>query len=297
MNLHVEDLAVCLGGTRVLEDVSTTVPEGSLVGLVGPNGAGKTTLLRTINATLDPDSGRVTVGGAEVHALDSQAVSRRVATVPQDTAISFDFSVRQVVEMGRYPHRSRFGADPDPEAVERAMERAAVADLADRSIDAVSGGERQRVVLARALAQDAPVLVLDEPTASLDVNHQVATLDLVRELVADGRSALAAIHDLNLAARYCDRIVLLAEGSILAAGDPGEVLTESAIGSAFGADAVVTDHPVTGSPLVTALGSGGDRTGTEAVGPGTGEDGTVRENVRSDADRGRPDEIPEPAED
>jgi iron complex transport system ATP-binding protein len=177
-----------------------------------------------------------------------------VATVPQDTTVSFEFTVRQVVEMGRHPHRGRFGPDPDPGAVDRALARTATGDLADRPVGRVSGGERQRAVLARTLAQDAPVLVLDEPTASLDVNHQVETLDLVRGLVGEGRTAVAAIHDLNLAARYCDRLALLADGRLLASGEPQTVLTEELLAEAFDADAVVTDHPVTGSPLVTALG-------------------------------------------
>jgi len=266
VTVTVEDLVVGLGGNTVLDGLSLSVTSGSLVGLVGPNGAGKTTLLGTINATLAPDGGRVLVGNEDVHALSSRAVARRVATVPQDTSVPFSFPVRRVVEMGRHPHRPRFGADPDPGAVDRAMERTGVADLADRSIDAVSGGERQRVMLARALAQDAPVLVLDEPTASLDVNHQVATLDLVAGLVGEGRTALAAIHDLNLAARYCDAVAVLADGRILAAGPPREVLTEDAVARAFGADAVVVDHPVTGSPLVTALGERtDDRTGGRQV--------------------------------
>jgi len=253
-SVEVEDLSVRLGDQSVLSGASLSVEPGSLVGLVGPNGAGKTTLLRTINATLEPDSGRVLVGGEAVHGLSAREVARRVATVPQDTTVPFSFPVRRVVEMGRHPHRPRFGADPDPDAVDRALERADVADLADRPVDAVSGGERSRVMLARALAQDAPVFVLDEPTASLDVNHQVATLDLVRELVADGRTVLAAIHDLDLAARYCDAIAVLSGGRILAEGPPASVLTESVVAEAFGANAVVVDHPVTGSPLVTALG-------------------------------------------
>ena len=280
MNVSVEDLTVELGDATVLDGLSISVPSGSLVGLVGPNGAGKTTLLRTINATLVPDEGRVLVGEENVHALSSKAVARRVATVPQDTSVPFSFPVRRVVEMGRHPHRPRFGTDPDPGAVDRAMERTGVADLADRPIDAVSGGERQRVMVARALAQDAPVLVLDEPTASLDVNHQVATLDLVAGLVDEGRTALTAIHDLNLAARYCDAVAVLAEGRILAAGPPREVLTEDAVARAFDADAVVVDHPVTGSPLVTALGEDG---GSDP------DDRRVRDGRR---DRGRADPIP-----
>jgi iron complex transport system ATP-binding protein len=264
--LQFETVAHSFGSAPVLEDVSLSVPRGTLLGLVGPNGAGKTTALRIANGTLSPDAGRVLVDGDPVDQLSSAATARRVATVPQDTTISFDFSVRDVVAMGRHPHKPRFGADPDPGAVDRAMERTGVTDLAERSIGTVSGGERQRVLVARALAQDAPVMAFDEPTASLDVTHQVATLELVRSLVGDGHSAVAAIHDLDLAGRYCDHIAVLAGGKILAHGSPESVLTESVVGAAFDADAVVTENPVTGSPLVTALGERGPTGEREATG-------------------------------
>jgi iron complex transport system ATP-binding protein len=259
MNVEIRGVTKRLGGVEVLRDVSATVESGTLVGLVGPNGAGKTTLLRTANATLSPDAGTVTVGGEDVHDLPSKAASRRVATVPQDTALSFEFSVREIVEMGRYPHRSRFGRPDDEEVVEAALERAQVADLADRAITEVSGGERQRVLLARALAQDAPVLLLDEPTASLDVHHQVRTLELVRDLVDEGRTAVAAIHDLTLAGRYCDELVVLADGEVLDTGPSADVLTGPALQVAFGEGAVAARHPVTGTPLVTARSRRDDR--------------------------------------
>ncbi|NHN49702.1 ATP-binding cassette domain-containing protein [Halostella sp. JP-L12] len=253
--IDVECVTVSLGGTEVLTDVSASVDRGSFVGLVGPNGAGKTTLLRTISGAISPDSGRVLIDGEDVHRLSSKAASRRVAVVPQETHLAFSFDVETAVAMGRHPYRSRFGraTDADRAAVERAMERTGVGRFADRSVEAVSGGERQRVLLARALAQDTPVLLLDEPTASLDVNHQVETLELVSDLVADGKTAVAAIHDLNLAARYCDELVMLADGGVLAHGTPAEVLSEANLADAFDADAVVTRDGVTGSLSVTAL--------------------------------------------
>ncbi|WP_458187392.1 ATP-binding cassette domain-containing protein [Haladaptatus sp. NG-WS-4] len=274
--IRVEDVTLTLGDSRVLDGVDARIPSGLFVGLVGPNGAGKTTLLRTMNGVLSPDSGRVLVGGDDVSSLSSKEASRRVATVPQDTSLSFDFPVRDVVAMGRNPYHSRFGgrvempvadgaggslADTngtnagatDGEVVERAMERTEVARFSDRPITAVSGGERQRVLLARALAQDTPVLLLDEPTASLDINHQVRTLELVRELVREGKTVVAAIHDLNLAAHYCDDLLLLDSGSVLSSGPPTEVLAEDTLREAFDARAVVSRHPVTGSTYVTAL--------------------------------------------
>jgi iron complex transport system ATP-binding protein len=253
--ITVADVVVELGGARVLDGVSLAVEEGTFVGLVGPNGAGKTTLLRTVNGALTPASGRVTVAGEDVHDLPSRAASRLVATVPQTTTLSFDFDVRQAVEMGRTPHRSRFAGwrPEDAAAVDRAMDRTGIESLAERPVTAISGGERQRVLIARALAQETPVVLLDEPTASLDINHQVRTLELVRDLVGEGKTAVAAIHDLNLAAHYCDRLVLLSDRAVLASGPPAEVLTEERLRAAFGANAVVSRHPVTGSVYVTAL--------------------------------------------
>jgi iron complex transport system ATP-binding protein len=254
-NVDVDAVDVAYGETTVLSGVSLRVDSGSFVGLVGPNGAGKTTLLRCLNGALTPDAGTVSVGGDDVSTLSSREASRRVATVPQRTEVGFDFPVRDVVAMGRTPHISRIGtADGDDrDAVDSAMARTEVDDLAERSVSAVSGGERQRVLLARALAQDAPVLVLDEPTASLDINHQVRTLELVSELTGEGRTAIAAIHDLNLAARFCDELVVLADGDVLASGPPESVLTETTVSAAFDTPAAVTRHPVTGATTVTAL--------------------------------------------
>jgi iron complex transport system ATP-binding protein len=253
--IDVDGVSVSLGGTEILADVSLSAEVGELVGLVGPNGAGKTTLLRTASGVLEPDGGTVRVDGEDVHALSSREASRQVAVVPQTSAVSFDFDVETVVEMGRHPYRSRLsGVDEDgQETVRAAMERVDVAQFADRSVEAVSGGERRRVLLARALAQDTPCLLLDEPTASLDVTRAVETLSMVRELVDDGRAAVAAIHDLDLAARFCDRIVVLAEGSVRASGQPAETLDADVLSAAFDGPTEVADDPLTGTPSVTAF--------------------------------------------
>ncbi|QLK26052.1 heme ABC transporter ATP-binding protein [Natrinema zhouii] len=253
--ITVENCSLSFGELEVLEDVSLAVEPGEFVGFVGPNGAGKTTLLRAISGALEPDSGTVAIGGDDIHELSSRASSRLVSVVPQDTTLSFSFPVRDVVEMGRHPHRSRFSsATPeDRAAVDRALERTRTTELADRPIDEISGGQRQRVVLARAIAQETPVMLLDEPTGSLDVNHQIETLELVRELVDEGRTVCAAIHDLDLAARYCDRLVMLADGDVYRNGPPSDVLTGDALGDVFDATAAVTTHPLTGSETVTAF--------------------------------------------
>jgi iron complex transport system ATP-binding protein len=275
--IRIEDVAVELGGREVLRDVSLSVPAGEFLGLVGPNGAGKTTLLRTVNGLVEPTRGGVEVAGEPVAGRSARDLARRVATVPQETTLGFDFSAHDVVAMGRTPHRSRFdGADAeDRSAVERALARTETADLADRRVGELSGGERQRVLLARALAQETPVLLLDEPTASLDINHQVATLSLVRELAAEGRTAVAAIHDLDLAARFCDRLALVADGSLVALGSPEEVLTAERLERTYGVRTVVSEHPVTGTPTVTALGHGGGESAVparEPLGPPAADD-------------------------
>ncbi len=267
--IEVSDLSVSFGDVPVVSGVDLRVERGSLVGLVGPNGAGKTTVLRAIKGTLSPDAGEVRLDGDPAESLSAREAGRRVASVPQETSLAFDFRVRQIVEMGRTPHLGRFdGHGPDDDrAVREAMDAAGVARFADRAITEVSGGERQRVLLARALAQETPSLLLDEPTASLDVNHAVRTLELVRDLVDDGRAALAAIHDLDMAARYCDEIVVLANGGIRAAGPPEAVLTADALRDAFDAEAFVGENPATGSPTVTAFdGDGADDTG-DSTGP------------------------------
>ncbi|WP_417935994.1 heme ABC transporter ATP-binding protein [Haloarcula saliterrae] len=253
--LSAEGLSVSLGGTRILSDVSLTAECGDFVALVGPNGAGKTTTLRALRATLSPDSGTVRVAGDPIEGLSSKQVSQRVASTPQATTLSFDFTVRQTVEMGRTPHLGRFErADSgDRDTVRAAMERADVARFADRPVTSLSGGERQRVLLARALAQETPVLLLDEPTSNLDINHAVNTLELVADLVREGKTAVAAIHDLNLAARYCDELVLLADGEVRAAGPPRDVLNTDTLGDAFDAETLVTRQPGTEAPLVTPL--------------------------------------------
>lgn len=271
--IEVRDLSVSFGDVPVVSGVDLTVERGSLVGLVGPNGAGKTTVLRAIKGTIATDTGEVRLDGDLASGLSARETGRRVASVPQETSLAFDFQVRHVVEMGRTPHLGRFdGHGPEDErAVREAMEAAGVAQFADRSITAVSGGERQRVLLARALAQGTPSLLLDEPTASLDVNHAVRSVELVRELVDDGRAALAAIHDLDMAARYCDEVVVLANGGVHAAGPPEEVLTAGALRAAFDAETFVGRNPATGSPAVTAFDAvDGEPQRIHVVGTGSG---------------------------
>jgi len=276
--IEVTEVAVSYGEESVLQGISASVDAGELVGLVGPNGAGKTTLLRAISGALDPDRGTVRVQGQAVSALSSAAASRRIAVVPQEPKLGFSFTVADLVEMGRHPHRSRFQAptQSDREHVRRAMERTRTAQFADRTIDDVSGGERQRVLLARALAQDAPVLLLDEPTASLDLNHAVETMGLVRDLVAEeGVAGLAAIHDLELAARFCDRLLVLSDGEIVTDGPPSTVLAADRLADAFDARIAVESAPIDGGRTVRALDEPAIDTRVHVVGGGEAAAGAI----------------------
>ena len=246
--IETDAVTVELGGTEILTEVTMAVTRGEVVGLVGPNGAGKTTLLRTINGYLPPTAGTVRLDDRPLEAMDQATVGRAVATVPQETAVAFDFDVETVVGMGRHPHLGRFDtwSAADTDAVEAALTRTDTAQFRDRSVEALSGGQRRRVLIAQALAQATPALLVDEPTASLDINHQVRLLTLLQELAADDKAVLAAIHDLELAARFCDRLVLLADGRVRARGAPEAVLKTEVLTDVFGIDVTVDTE---GDPL------------------------------------------------
>jgi len=249
--LAFDDVALRIGARQVLRGVTFEVAPGEVVGLAGPNGAGKTTLFRVASRVLTPDRGQARVAGRPVESLTRRELALQVAVVPQELSIPFPFSAGEVVLMGRAPHLRGLGFESraDVALAREAMERVGVAELADRSILELSGGERQLVLVARALAQEPRVLLLDEPTAHLDLRHRIAVLERVRELAAEGRSALVVSHDLGLAARSCDRLVLLAGGAVLAQGAPGAVLTPDHLRDAFGIEAEVVPAP-DGSPLV-----------------------------------------------
>jgi len=279
--IETSGVELSFGDVSVLEGVDLTVERGEFVAVVGPNGAGKTTLLRTINGLLDPDAGTVELGGESVGELSAKETSRRVATVPQDTHVGFSFTAAQVVEMGRTPHRSRLDWSDDADPVDRALERTEMSELRERAVDDLSGGERQRVLLARALAQEPEALLLDEPTANLDINHQIGVLELVAALVADGKAALAAIHDLDLAARYCDRLALLSDGEIRSVGSPEDVLADDALAATFETATAVTTDPTTGTPRVTAVDRPERDRRVHVVGVGASAQRTLRELWRA----------------
>jgi len=239
--LRLESIEVGFGGRPVLAGVDVEVAPGEVVGVLGRNGAGKTTLLRVAGGTQAADAGRVFVGPDDAATLSRRARARRIATVPQDVDVSFPFTAGEIVRMGRAPHQGLLGMESrdDLDRAERALERVGAAHLADRRLDRLSGGERQLVVFARALAQDPEVLLLDEPTSHLDLRHRVDVLGIVRALARDGRAALVVSHDLGLAARVCDRWVVLADGRVHASGPPAEICTPELLRTAFGMEAEV----------------------------------------------------------
>jgi iron complex transport system ATP-binding protein len=222
------------------------------VGLIGPNGAGKTTLLRAVTGGARVFAGSIGVGERSVASYSHRELARIVAVLPQVTPATFAFSGRQFVEMGRHAHVSRFGdlGAADLSAVARALQLTDTDSLVDRRLDELSGGDLQRLTLAQALAQEPAVLLLDEPTSHLDLNHRLQVLDVVRSLADDGLAVLAVFHDLDMAARYSDRIAVVAEGALLMQGTPAEVLTQETLRRVFGVAAVIGADPVTGSVQV-----------------------------------------------
>ncbi|WP_406161456.1 ABC transporter ATP-binding protein [Streptomyces sp. NBC_00882] len=239
MRLDIEGVSV----EGILHDVRLDVPDGAFVGLVGPNGSGKSTLLRCVYRALRPAGGAVRLDGDDVHTMDPRAAARVLAALPQESSAEFDFTVAEVVAMGRLPHRGRTAA-ADQEICADAMDRTGVRHLADRGFLALSGGERQRVLIARALAQQPRVLVLDEPTNHLDIAHQLDVLSLVR---GSGLTVLAALHDLNLAAAHCDLLYVIAGGRIVVSGPPHDVLQPTLLAEVFGIRAHPVRHPETGA--------------------------------------------------
>jgi iron complex transport system ATP-binding protein len=249
--LSVEALAFGYGRAPVFAAVSFSVGAGELVALCGPNGAGKSTLLRLALGMHAPSAGTVRLAGDPVATLSRREIARRAALLPQDAPGELPLSVREVVALGRLPHLGRFQPETaaDAEAVERALAATDTRALADRPVAELSGGERHRVHLARALAQEAPLLLLDEPIAGLDLAHQLETLDLLATIVRAGRSAIVALHDLSLAARCCGRVLLLADHALRADDTPRAVFTPEILARTFGVRADVLSD-AEGQPLI-----------------------------------------------
>lgn len=248
------------GPVRALVGFSGELRSGEILGLVGPNGSGKTTLVRAVTGTVRPSAGKVMLRGEDVATLSPAALARRIAVVPQTPLLPERFSVLDCVLMGRTPHLRllEHESQSDIDIARQAMVATDIWTVADRLIGEISGGERQRVVIARALAQQTPVLLLDEPTAHLDIGHQAVVLEMARDLCAnEGKAVLAIVHDLTLAAQYCDRLIMLHRGEVVAKGAPGDVITPEVLREVYGARATVLTHPETGRPVVAPSAKGG----------------------------------------
>ena len=247
--LRLDGVCRWSNGRTLLDDINLAVQAGELLGVIGPNGAGKTTLLSIMGGLLEPSSGSVYLRQVPLSSFGRRQIAQQISVVPQFSPPGdFQFSARDMVLMGRYAHRPRFASETadDRAVAATAMQRAKVTSFADRPVTELSGGERQRVAIARALAQQPLLLLLDEPTASLDLSHQLHVLQLVRRLVTEnGLAAVAALHDLTLAGRFCDRIILLEQGRVVAEGSPSSVLTPDRLAAVFRVIADVRPDPMT----------------------------------------------------
>ena len=252
--LRLDHVTVGYGSENaVLNDLVLEARPGEVTGLIGPNGAGKTTVIRVASRSLRPWNGTVFVEGQDPFALSARQAARIVAVVPQEIPWTFSYSALDMVLMGRTPHQSPWGGgtDADWDAVRRAMAATGAAHLSHRPFEELSGGERQAVILAQALAQNAPVLLLDEPTTHLDLRHVIDILTIVRTMArVDGKTVLGIFHDLNLASAYCDRVYALFGGRVAAVGPPAEVITTKMLREIFGIDADVVSSETSGTPTV-----------------------------------------------
>lgn len=251
--LSARGLGLQTQGNWRLRDIDLSLNEGEVLGVLGPNGAGKSSLFGALCGELTPSTGTVQLEGQPLGKWSGHERAQRMTVLPQTSTLEFDFIVRQVVGFGRLPHAS--GVQVDAQIIEEVLDHCALQHLAERPYTKLSGGERQRVQLARALTQLWPAapgktLLLDEPTAALDPQHQHATLQLIRKVASDGASVALVLHDLNLAARYCDRLLLLTEGRIQALGSPAEVLQPQLLQDVFGLGVLIQRHPLDGYPVV-----------------------------------------------
>ncbi|MFC7623123.1 ABC transporter ATP-binding protein [Microlunatus sp. GCM10028923] len=247
MELELSALSVSIDGADLVRELDLTVATGEIVGLIGPNGSGKSTVLRCIYRALAPTGGVIMIDGRPIAGLPPRATARSVAALTQDNGADLDFTVAELIALGRAPHQSgnRALSERERQLCADAMERLELTQLADRGIHGLSGGERQRVQLARVLVQEPKILILDEPTNHLDLRHQVGALAALR---GTGLTVLVVLHDLNLAALVCDRLAVLESGRLVRHGPPAEVLTESLVRDVFGIDTVIIPHPVSGRP-------------------------------------------------
>lgn len=254
--LEVKDLCFNYEEKHILNHINLKIDEGSFVSIIGPNGSGKTTLLKAMSSILAPNKGRITLKGKEINKYKRRELARLLAFVPQNTSIDFEFTAMDVVLMGRSPYMGLFQSEKDDDMLiaENAMKLTNTYSLKDQKITEMSGGERQRVVIACALAQTPEIILLDEPISNLDIQHQVEVLGILKKLNREkGLTVVAVLHDLNLSAEYSDSIILLKDGKLVESGKPVDVITEHNIQRTYNANVYMTSNPVTGNPHVIAI--------------------------------------------
>ena len=256
-SLTIENLTLGYGNKNVIEKLDLAIPPGQVTAIVGANACGKSTLLRSMSRLLAPRTGRVVLDGKEVHRTPAKQLARTLGLLPQSPIAPEGITVADLVGRGRHPHQGMFArwSKEDDTAVAEALDATETSALADRPVDELSGGQRQRVWIAMALAQHTDLLLLDEPTTFLDVSHQIEVLDLLTDLNQQrGTTIVMVLHDLNMAARYSDHLIALADGTLHAAGKPAEVLTEDTVRAVFGLESQVITDPTSGKPLMLPLG-------------------------------------------
>ena len=250
LKLTINNIDCYYGSIQILDGIQFGVKSGEFLGILGPNGSGKTTLLKSISRVLKPRKGAILMDELNIYDMKTVDVAKQMAVVPQTAPVTFDFSALEVVLMGRNPHMDRFAIETkeDIEIAKNSMKLTNTWDFADRSITELSGGERQRVIIARALTQEPQLLLLDEPTTHLDISNQLEIMDLLKQLCKTKKLLIVAVfHDFNLAARYCDSLILLKDGKIVAAGKSDDTLTSENVKKVFNVDTIVKKHPITGS--------------------------------------------------
>ncbi|ASN86720.1 iron-dicitrate ABC transporter ATP-binding subunit [Pectobacterium versatile] len=251
MELTTQNLTAGYGDKRILDGLSLSLPAGKITALLGPNGCGKSTLLKCFAKLLIPESGAIQLNGKSLSTFSARQLSRHLALLPQQHLTPEGITVRDMVAYGRSPWLSLWGrlSPDDRQRVQLAMEKTHIVNLADKRLTDLSGGQRQRAFLAMLLAQDTPVVLLDEPTTYLDINHQVELMKLLRELNQAGKTVVTVLHDLNQASRYCDHLVMLADGRVMAQGSPHEVMKPALLQQVFSIDAEIHAEPVSGQPM------------------------------------------------
>jgi len=252
LRLQVEKISYAYDQKQVIDQIDLKIQSGEFVGIIGPNGSGKSTLLKSLYRILKPDSGKILLDSEELQRISAKNLAKKLGVVGQDHSIPFDFKVNEIVAMGRSPYKGLFDHDTqeDRTIVEQALHYVGLLPLANETFSNLSGGEKQRVIIARALAQKNDFLILDEPTNHLDIHHQFQMFDLIKNL---NITVVSAIHDLNIAALYCDRICVLKDGKLFTSGTPEEVLTAPLIKEVFGMNAEIIIHPLTQKISITFL--------------------------------------------